>query len=129
MFIYATLNTAEPGLKARALLTRIEEDDEEASTSTLTVDEVVWIVKKLRGMDQALEVGDALVNFRGLKLIPVDENIVRDSLKLMRAHGFDPRDAIHAASAIRCGADPIVSSDSHFDKLGKPARKNLTEPL
>jgi len=123
------LNPAELGQEARSLLVRVENGDVEASTSALTVDEVVWVVKRMRGMDQALEAGEALVNMRGLELIPVDENVLRDSIGLMRLHGFDPRDAIHAASAIRRGADHIVSSDSHFDVLEKPARKRLQDKV
>ncbi|MCJ7573649.1 type II toxin-antitoxin system VapC family toxin [Candidatus Bathyarchaeota archaeon] len=129
MFIHATLNPAEPGLEAQRLLTRVEKEEIEASTSALTVDEVIWVVKRMRGMDRALEVGDALINMRGLELISVDENVLRDSLGLMRLHGFDQRDAIHAASALRCGADFIVSSDSHFDSLGRPPRKTITDKV
>ncbi|OGD47021.1 hypothetical protein A3K69_01680 [Candidatus Bathyarchaeota archaeon RBG_16_57_9] len=129
MFIHAALNPTELGQKAQRLLARVENEEIEASTSALTVDEVVWVVKRMRSMDQALEVGEALLNMRGLELIPVNENVLRDSLGLMRLHGFDPRDAIHAASALRRGADTIVSSDSHFDALGKPARKTLEEEV
>ncbi len=129
MFIHAALNPTERGQKAQRLLARVENEEIEASTSALTVDEVVWVVKRMRGMDQALEVGDALLNMRGLELIPVDENVLRDSIGLMRLHGFDPRDAIHAASALRRGADAIVSSDSHFDVLEKPARKTITDKI
>ena len=129
MFIHAALNPTELGQKAQRLLARVENEETEASTSALTVDEVVWVVKRMRSMDQALEVGEALLNMRGLELIPVNENVLRDSLGLMRLHGFDPRDAIHAASALRRGADTIVSSDSHFDALGKPARKTLEEEV
>ena len=129
MFIHAALNPTELGQEAQRLLTRVENEEIEASTSALTVDEVVWVVKRMRGMDQALEVGDALLNMRGLELIPVDENVLRDSIGLMRLHGFDPRDAIHAASALRRGADAIISSDSHFDSLGKPPRKPITDKI
>jgi predicted nucleic acid-binding protein len=129
VFIHAALNPEELGQTARRLLTRIENEELEASTSALAVDEVVRVVKRMRGVNQALEAGDALLNMRGLKLIPVDENILRDSLGLMRLHGFDPRDAIHAASALRRGADNIISSDSHFDVLGKPARTAITDEI
>ena len=129
MFIHASLNPEEPGQTARRLLIRIENEELEASTSALTVEEVIRVVKRMRGVDQALEAGDALLNMRGLELIPVDENVLRDSLGLMRLHGFDPRDAIHATSALRRGADNIVSSDSHFDVLEKPARKAITDEI
>jgi predicted nucleic acid-binding protein len=129
VFIHAALNPTELGQTAQRLLARVENEEIEASTSALTVDEVIWVVKRMRGMDQALEVGDALLNMRGLELIPVDENVLRDSIGLMRLHGFDPRDAIHAASALRRGADAIISSDSHFDSLGKPPRKPITDKI
>lgn len=90
---------------------------------------MVYVVKRMRGMRQALEVGDALINMRGLKLISVDESLVRDALGIMRLHGFDPRDAIHAAAALRCGADSMVSSDVHFDALGRPSRRTITDSV
>ena len=47
IFIYAAVNTQEPGEKARSLLQRIQQGDEKAETSALTFEEVFWAIKKL----------------------------------------------------------------------------------
>ena len=86
---------------------------------------MAWAVKRHRGLDYAASAGEALVNMAGLQLVPVDENIVRSSITLMRRYSFDPRDSIHAASAIRCGAEAIVSTDQHFDRMEKPVRRMI----
>jgi predicted nucleic acid-binding protein len=129
VFIYACLETDGLGLKARGLLRRVEKGELEASTSTLTFDEVAWAVKRHRGLDHAASAGEALVNMVGLQLVPVDENIVRSSITLMRCYSFDPRDSIHAASSIRSGAEAIVSTDQHFDRMERPVRREIKDAL
>ena len=129
MFIYACLDADGLGLKSRSLLRRVEGGELEASTSTLTFDEVAWAVKRHRGLDQAASAGEALVNMAGLQLVSVDESIARSSITLMRRYSFDPRDSIHAASAIRSGAESIVSTDQHFDRMEKPGRREIKDTL
>jgi predicted nucleic acid-binding protein len=129
VFIYACLETDGLGLKTRGLLRRVEKGEFEASTSTLTFDEVAWAVKRHRGLGLAASAGEALVNMAGLQLVSVDEGIVRLSITLMRRYSFDPRDSIHAASAIRSGAEAIVSTDQHFDRMEKPGRREIKDAL
>ena len=125
VFIYAALNTEEPGNKARFLLQKIRKGEEQAKTSALTIDEILWNVKKHRNLDDALDAGDAFLNFPNLELAPVTGELVAFALSIMRKYRIDPRDAIHAATAIVDKVDYIVSSDPHFDKIKELARQPL----
>lgn len=125
VFIYAALNTEDIGDRARALLRRVEQGEEKASSSALTFDEVVWAVKKYRTLDDAVIAGEAFLNFRGLRLVSVDGDLLALALDLIRRYGLDPRDSIHAASAISGKAEVIVSTDEHFDKVKGLQRKTL----
>jgi uncharacterized protein len=117
VFIYAALNTGVYGNKAVSLLQKIQQGEEQAVTSVLTFDEVFWTVKKNRGVEKAIEAGQALLNFPNLELIAVDGELVSSALQIIKECNLDPRDAIHTATAIAEKVDAIVSTDPHFDNL------------
>jgi predicted nucleic acid-binding protein len=123
IFIYACLNSQDVGEKSRRLLKEVELGKTEAASSALSFDEITWAVKKYRSLEQSIAAGDAFVNMPELVILPVDESTLRISLDLMRRYAFDPRDCIHAASAILCKADTLVSADSHFDISEEIPRK------
>lgn len=85
----------------------------------MTFDEVVRAVKKHRSDDDAISAGDAFLRMPGLKVLPVDGDLLLSALELIRRYGLDPRDSIHAASALGVKAEAIVSTDKHFEKLKK----------
>ena len=124
VFIYAAINTEEIGQKARALLQKIQQSQEQAATSALTFDEVFWSIKK-RKPELAIETSYALLNFPNIDIISVDRKLALDALKLINEYNLAPRDAIHAATAIAIKADFIVSTDPHFDKIKELKRETL----
>ena len=125
VFIYASLSLGETGERARDLLRSVEIGNVEAASSTLSFDEIVWAVKKYRTMDHAIVAGEAFINMPRLTLVSVDEAVIRSAVDLMRRYEFDPRDSIHAASAIQCRAEALISRDPHFDRLKELPRKLL----
>ena len=54
VFIYACLSSDDIGERSRNLLSSIEDGSLEASTSTLSFDEIAWAVKRYRDIDQAV---------------------------------------------------------------------------
>ena len=125
VFMYACLSSDDIGERSRSLLRNVENGSVEASTSALSFDEVTWAVKRYRTIKEALSAVEALINMPKLNLVSTDETILRSALDLMRRYAFDPRDSIHAASAILCKADTMISSDPHFDRLKELPRKQL----
>lgn len=127
VFIYACLSLDEIGERSRKLLRDVELGGVEAASTTLTFDEVVWAVKKYRTLSNAIAAGEAFINMPRLTLISVDEAVIRSALDLMRRYELEPRDSIHAASAILCRAETIISMDPHFDKVKELPRKTILE--
>jgi len=125
VFIYAALNTEEIGNRARNLLLKVQREEEKAFSSALTFDELVWAVKKYRTLEDAIIAGEAFLNLRGLNLIPVNGDLLASALEMIRKYGLDPRDSIHAASAISHKVETIVSMDEHFDKIKELKRKPI----
>jgi len=125
VFIYAALNTEEIGEKARALLLKVQQGEEQASSSALTFDELVWAVKKYRTVEDAINAGEVFLNFPNLRLTLVNGELLASALNLIRKYRLDPRDSIHAATAILERAEAIVSTDTHFDKIKEIRRKPL----
>jgi len=125
VFIYAALNTEEIGDRARALLKKVQHGEEQASSSALTFDELVWAVKKYRTVEDAIDAGEAFLNFPNLKLALVNGELLASALNLIRKYGLDPRDSIHAATAMLERAEAIVSTDAHLDKIKEIHRRPL----
>jgi len=125
VFIYAALNTEETGEKARALLLKVQQGEEQASSSALTFDELIWAVKKHRTIEDAINAGELFLNFPNLRLTLVNGELLALALNLIRKYRLDPRDSIHAATAILERAEAIVSTDTHFDKMKEIRRKPL----
>ena len=124
VFIYAAINTEEIGEKARNLLQKIQQGQEQAATSVLTFDEVFWSIKK-RKPELAQETSYALLNFPNLEIISADRKLALSALKIINEYNLAPRDALHAASAIASKADCFVSMDVHFDKIKELTRQPL----
>ncbi|MBI4257335.1 MAG: type II toxin-antitoxin system VapC family toxin [Thaumarchaeota archaeon] len=127
VFIYAAINQDAIGDQARSLLRRVQQGKTHAVSSLLTFDELVWAIKRYRSFEDAINAGKAFLLMPGLRLIDVNEDIIALALELMEKHRLDPRDAIHASSAILEDAEAIVSSDEHFDKLKEIPRRDIVE--
>ena len=116
IFVYAAINTEQPGDKARSLLRKIHLGEEIAETSALTFDEVFWSIKK-DNLKMAFSVCEAMLNFPHLEIVPVNRTLALSALKVIRDFHLAPRDAIHAATAIAGKAESIVSEDSDFARV------------
>lgn len=109
---------------AADVLKLIEKGRITAYTSTLTWDEVVWVVRKTLGRADSVEAGKKLLSFPNLRFIPASEEIARSAQGLVADWDLAPRDAIHLASALSRGADVVVSDDPDFDVLKRMKRES-----
>lgn len=125
VFIYAALNLEAIGDRARSLLREIQQGKLPAASSALTFDELVWAVKRYRSLEDAATAGEAFLNMPGLKLVDVNGDLLSLALELIRGYQLDPRDSIHAASAVSENAETIVSTDEHFDKIKELRRRTI----
>jgi len=126
-FIWANLYNDKKAEKVRKLMERIITGNEFSATSTLTFDEVFWIVKKERNFDIAMESIKAFLEMRNLIFLEVNDTVIWRAYNLMDEYGLDPRDAIHVACALVNGIHTIVSEDDDLDKVKEIKRISLDE--
>lgn len=117
VFIYAALGGDKEGSWCRDLIRRVAEGEDEAVTSALTVNEVVYQVRVSRGLEASIQAGEAAIQMAHLTVAPADVETLWKSLDLGRQLGLHPRDAIHAATALIRGASELISEDADFDRV------------
>jgi predicted nucleic acid-binding protein len=89
VFLYSVLYSTElqpKAKKAQEILASIANGLMPACTSTLTWDEVVWIVKRNMGRAESVNQGKKLLGFPNLEFIAVDDLIVSRAQKLMEKY-------------------------------------------
>lgn len=118
VFLYPVLyNELEESKEARKILSQIEEKKIHAYTSTLTWDEVSYVVERILGKTDAIEVGKKFINFPFLRFITVDDEIIRRSQVIREKYNLKPRDSIHLSCAIERNISEIITDDSDFDHI------------
>ncbi|MGC1122102.1 MAG: type II toxin-antitoxin system VapC family toxin [Candidatus Methanofastidiosia archaeon] len=103
--------------KAKEYLTALAEEEIEGCTSTLTWDEIVYIIRKFSVAKDSLTAGKKFLTFPNLRIVDVDVKIVSRAQKIVETCGLKPRDAIHAACALTYCNGQIITNDSDFDKV------------
>ncbi len=122
VLIYAAANEKELGEKARRIL-KAALQDKNACTSTLTIDEVLWTLKKKLGRQEAAVATRNLLD-TGIELVAVERTDIERALLFFEG-SLDPRDAIHAAVAIRRGCETVVSTDPAFASIAGLKHKTI----
>lgn len=89
----------------------------EACTSSITWDEVVWIVRKLFDVNVSIHQGRIFLSFPNIRLLTIKRATILKAQEIVEKHRLTPRDAIHAATAIENNINTIVSYDKDFDNL------------
>lgn len=120
VFIYPVLYSEEEEPKTKKaldVLRRVAKGELSAYTSTITWDEVIWVVRKTMGTSEAINQGQKLLGFLHLKFISVDENILSQAQALMTKYNLRPHDSIHVASAIDRKIYNMISDDADLDKV------------
>jgi len=120
VFIYPIIYDPESipeAARARAKLQEIAFGTIKAFTSTLTWDEVTWVTRRLFGSEKAATQGLIFLKLPNLQLLKVDSEVIHQAQSLLEKHNLKPRDAIHAATAIKNKLNRIISYDEDFDTV------------
>jgi len=128
IFIYPVIYRAdnlEKARNAREMLLRIERGDLKGYTSTLTWDEVVWVVGRTLGREDGVNQGKKLLGFPNLEFIDVDKRVLGSAQMFMDKYKINPRDSIHVASAVVKNLRVMVSDDDDFDRIKEIERTPL----
>lgn len=124
VFISAAIDNGPEGVSCREFLAGLG-SEAVACTSFLTIDEVLWKVRKHRSLAAALRVCRSMLESPFLRFIEVNAEVINAALILVEKNGLDPRDAIHAASMRTVGSSEIASLDADFDQVPGVRRVKL----
>lgn len=127
IFICAALDQGKRGEISRRILAKLIKGDP-AVTSSLTIDEVVWVMlKETKDRERAIRQGLRILEFPNLKIVSVNSADVYSALKFMKKYPtLKPRDAIHLSVSLNAGIFRIVSDDSDFDDVKEIERERLS---
>ena len=117
VFISSFLSQGEKTEQCKSILSRIASNDIPTFTSLLTWDEIAWIARKRLSIEDSIEEGKKFLEFPYLRLVEVNELIIKMAQDMMKRYNLKPRDAIHAATAVSNGIKEIVSDDPDFDVI------------
>ncbi|MBI4147733.1 PIN domain-containing protein [Candidatus Woesearchaeota archaeon] len=117
VFILAFVNHEDRGERARFILDAVVKGKCAGVTSFLSFDEFFWSLRKVDKKENVLQYAKNFLDMPHLQFIPVDEQVMRKSYQLLQQYPLDPRDAIHAASAILAKTDSFLSDDDDFGQV------------
>ncbi len=123
VFIYASSRNDALGQAARRLLQAIQVGTFRGVTSCLTLDEVMYVLKKILPTN-LLVAGEQILNL-DIKFLSVDKHLLYAMLSLMEQHSLQPRDALHLATMYANNISLIVSEDKDFDTLPSVERLSV----
>lgn len=88
-----------------------------AITSSLALDEVMWVLIKNRKAEFLRETIEDIYAIPNLDIREVSGSIPLDALDIIEKYRLRPRDAFHAAIMKDLRLSEIVSNDSDFDRV------------
>lgn len=116
-FIMFYFDITEKGINARKFAQKIISGEETAVTSSLTLDEVMWVIVKNKKKEVLRKVIENIYTIQNLRLQEVGSDIPLAALELIEKENLKPRDAFHVAVMKKLGVGEIVSDDEDFDRV------------
>ncbi len=116
IFIFAAIDHGKSGQNCREIIRLINEQKITCAASFLVIDEVMWILKKKVGKDDAIKITKAMLSMP-IKWIGLDKSVIIRMVEIYELTQLDPRDAIHFSSMKESGLSAIVSEDKDFDNV------------
>jgi len=116
-FIFALLDRTDKGVGARGLQQRIVEGKERAVTSSLALDEIMWVLIK-GGKQHLLRTAvEGIYSMPNLDVIEVSSTAPLLALEFIERYDLKPRDAFHASIMKENSIEAIASDDEDFDRI------------
>ncbi len=115
-FIFAKLSTDTKGSRARTILNQIVLG-KKAITSSLALDEVMWIFIKNKQVDKMRPIIEEIYSIKNLEVKEVSATTPLIALNFIEKYNLKPRDAFHLAIMENFNVKEIVSDDSDFDRI------------
>ena len=97
----------------------------EASTSLLTLDEVMWVIIRNKKRELLRETIEDIYAIQNLSVLNVAGSTALDALDYIEKDELKPRDAFHVAIMKSNGINEIVTDDQDFDHVKGIKRTKL----
>jgi len=124
VLINAAGNDEILGDKARSIISAIIKFKIHAFTSCLTIDELLWVLRKTD--KDYIEICETFLN-SNIRFLDTNKSIILISLDVIKEFNLKPRDAIHAATMKIRNLKRIISEDPDFDKVNWIERKDIKD--
>jgi len=115
-FVIYNFDKTLKGEKARKILEEII-NGKEAITSSLALDEVMWVIIKNKKIEALRETIEDIYATPYLTVKEVGSDIPLEALDFIEKYNLKPRDAFHAAVMKSSDVKEIVSDDPDFDSV------------
>ncbi|MDI6640407.1 MAG: type II toxin-antitoxin system VapC family toxin [Methanocellales archaeon] len=112
-FIFSLLDRTEVGEGARMIYQKMVEGKLNTATSSLTFDEVMWVLIKANKKHLIKDAVNDIYKTQNLAILPVSISIPLNAIDLI-LKGLNPRDAFHVAVMMENKISTIISDDLHF---------------
>ncbi len=129
LFIYSSLDRYILGDQSREIIDLLNNGKMNGITSSLTLDEIIWVVWKEKGKELGIKVGKEIFEISNLDIVGISEKIIFNAIELMEKYDLKPRDAIHLSAAIEHSVFTIISEDKDFDKVKEIERLDFVKAL
>lgn len=123
-FILCNFDRTAKGDRARRIQREIL-DGREAITSSLSLDEVMWVIVKNKKAAVLRDTVEDIYAMTNLTVKEVSSNIPLQALDIMEESNLKPRDAFHVAIMEDFDVNEIVSDDDDFDRVSGIKRIRL----
>lgn len=126
VFLYPILYQGKKTDNAKKILKEMVNGDIACATSSLTLDEVIWVIMNETHREKALQIGKDIMTLPNLKILDVTNKHILLSISLMEKYKkLRPRDAIHLAVCTTAGIFRFITDDADFDHISEINRISL----
>lgn len=103
--------------QVKAIFKEISDGTLQASTSVITLTEVLSYPMRLNRQDLISTYQHILTNSKYFSLVDIDKNIAEYAAQLRAVYNFKTPDALQVATAIKSGCDAILTNDKGLVRL------------
>ncbi|GEM_PF-496613 len=122
VFTYLVLDDGEKGKIASDILEAMQNGAFTGVTSFVTFEELVFVVWKNLGREEAIKAGTNFLNLTNLEIAASTRDTAQITMEEMTQKKLRPRDATHCATVKERGLAEMVTEDRDFNRA-KEIRK------
>lgn len=117
LLIFAYFDKGQKGEKAAEILKNIITGENAAVTSTLSLDETMWVLHRNNAKKEIREFIEDVYRMPNLEITSGSKLVPLRAVEYIEKYELRPRDAYHAAIMEEENIDTIASDDADFDRV------------